>query len=60
MKALKPRHIMYSSCNATTLHRDWKLLADDYEMQALQPIDMFPFTHHFEVLAVLKRRTEIV
>ena len=60
MKALKPRHIMYSSCNATTLHRDWKLLADDYEMQALQPVDMFPFTHHFEVLAVLKRRTEIV
>jgi len=59
MKALKPRQILYSSCNAMTLHRDWQLLADQYELKSLKPIDMFPFTHHFEVLAWLTRRTDI-
>ncbi|MCA9051946.1 MAG: methyltransferase [Planctomycetaceae bacterium] len=46
--------ILYSSCNPTTLRRDLDLLRD-FELQELHPFDMFPFTHHMEVLAVLKR-----
>ncbi len=52
IQSLKPRLIVYSSCNAKTLHRDAHLLAPDYRLEHLQPFDMFPFTNHFEVLAV--------
>lgn len=58
MKALRPRQILYSSCNATTLYRDWQLMGDQYTLQFLQPFDMFPFTPHFEVLALLVRTAE--
>ena len=53
--ALKSPRVIYSSCNATTLQRDVQLLASDYRVEFLQPFDMFPFTHHFEVLALLTR-----
>jgi len=51
IQSLKPRLIVYSSCNAKTLHRDAHLLSPDYHIEYLQPFDMFPFTNHFEVLA---------
>jgi len=55
LQALKSPRIIYSSCNAATLHRDVQLLASEYRVEFLQPFDMFPFTHHFEVLALLRR-----
>lgn len=56
IQALNPRLLLYSSCNPVTLQRDIQLLASDYQMDHLQPFDMFPFTHHFEVLALLVRK----
>lgn len=51
---LSPSYLIYSSCNADTLHRDILELKSQYEIQSLQIFDMFPFTSHFETLAVLK------
>ncbi len=56
IQSLTPRLLLYSSCNASTLHRDIKRLAADYQIEHLQPFDMFPFTQHFEVLGMLVRR----
>ena len=56
IQTVKPRHIVYSSCNPVTLQRDLQLLASNYQIDHLQPFDMFPFTHHFEVLALLLRK----
>lgn len=57
IQSLRPRLLLYSSCNASTLNRDIERIAADYQIEHLQPFDMFPFTQHFEVLAVLVRRT---
>jgi len=54
IQTLRPRHLVYSSCNPVTLHRDVQLLASGYTVGQLQPFDMFPFTPHFEVLALLR------
>ena len=56
IQTMKPRLLLYSSCNPVTLQRDLQLLAFDYHVNYLQPFDMFPFTHHFEVLALLVRK----
>ena len=50
---LAPGYLFYSSCNAQTLHRDILHLEEQYQIQSLQIFDMFPFTSHFETLAVL-------
>lgn len=50
---LKPTHLLYSSCNAETLRRDLSQLESQYQINSLQLFDMFPFTNHFETLAVL-------
>ncbi|MBY0414083.1 MAG: hypothetical protein K2Q18_07950, partial [Bdellovibrionales bacterium] len=51
----RPRLVIYSSCNAETLARDYLEFKKDYEIQSTQIFDMFPFTAHFETLIVLKR-----
>lgn len=51
---LKPERFIYISCNPATLMRDLKELEKDYEIQEIQPLDMFPFTNHVETIAVLK------
>ena len=43
-----PQHIVYVSCNPSTQARDLSLLSDLYTMEAVQPVDMFPHTHHVE------------
>lgn len=53
---LAPEYLFYSSCNAETLHRDCLQLQSHYQIQSLQIFDMFPFTSHFETLAVLVRK----
>lgn len=50
---LAPTYLFYSSCNVETLQRDILLLGEKYQIQSLQVFDMFPFTSHFETLAVL-------
>jgi 23S rRNA (uracil747-C5)-methyltransferase len=54
IQTLHPRCVVYSSCNPATLHRDVQRLAPGFVLDHLQPFDMFPFTQHFEVLALLR------
>lgn len=51
---LSPQVIIYSSCNANTLQRDCLQLSSQYAIVSLQLFDMFPFTSHFETLAVMR------
>ena len=45
--------IVYVSCNPSTQARDISLLADKYKVDIIQPVDMFPHTHHIENIALL-------
>ncbi len=49
--------VVYVSCNPATQARDLQLLNEAYEIIRLQPLDMFPHTHHIENVALLKLRT---
>ena len=52
-----PDRIVYVSCNPATQARDVALLDARYEVAAVQPVDMFPHTHHVEnVIKLVKRR----
>jgi 23S rRNA (uracil1939-C5)-methyltransferase len=52
---LKPKKIVYVSCEPTTLSRDLGLFAENgYSLQRLSLIDMFPQSYHMEVVALLK------
>jgi 23S rRNA (uracil1939-C5)-methyltransferase len=56
LRKLLPRTILYISCNPETQVRDIKELLTIYDIQAIQPVDMFPQTSHIENIVVLKRR----
>ncbi len=51
-----PARIVYVSCNPATQARDLALLDADYRVVAVQPVDMFPHTHHVENVVKLVRR----
>jgi len=54
---LKPQKIVYVSCNPTTLARDLKSFCEeDYRLENVQPVDMFPHTFHIESVTTLSRR----
>lgn len=46
--------IVYVSCNTATQARDIALLAEKYNVEKIQPVDMFPHTHHIECVALLQ------
>jgi 23S rRNA (uracil1939-C5)-methyltransferase len=51
---LKPKRIIYVSCNPTTQVRDLKLFEKDgYVLKKIQPVDMFPQTYHIENVALM-------
>ncbi|MDE5800911.1 MAG: 23S rRNA (uracil(1939)-C(5))-methyltransferase RlmD, partial [Paramuribaculum sp.] len=52
----RPEKIVYVSCNPATQARDLELLDGEYKVVAVQPVDMFPHTHHVENVAKLIRR----
>jgi len=51
---IKPKRIVYVSCNPATLARDLKILEEVYELKEVSICDMFPFTHHIECVTSLK------
>lgn len=54
--AAEPKRIVYVSCNPATQARDLQLLDGKYKVTAVQPVDMFPHTHHVENVVQLEKR----
>lgn len=54
----EPKRIVYVSCNPATQARDLQLLDVKYKVKAVQPVDMFPHTHHVENVVLLELRNE--
>lgn len=52
----EPERIVYVSCNPATQARDLALLDEKYKVVRVQPVDMFPHTHHVENVVKLQRR----
>ena len=48
------KRIVYISCNSSTQARDLSLLDEKYKVTNIQPVDMFPQTHHVENIVVLE------
>ena len=53
IKKIKAEKVIYISCNPATLVRDLAKLEEKYEIKEIQPLDMFPFSHHVEVVCCL-------
>ena len=56
MVKMQPKRIVYVSCNPATQARDLSLLDAKYKVMAVQPVDMFPYTHHVENVVLLEKR----
>ncbi|SHJ86528.1 23S rRNA m(5)U-1939 methyltransferase [Arenibacter nanhaiticus] len=55
---ISPEKVVYVSCNSATQARDLELMKDDYEIAKVQPVDMFPQTHHVENVVLLRKRSK--
>ena len=52
---LAPERVVYISCNPETLARDLKWFGREYQVDQIQPYDMFPFTDHVESVVLLNK-----
>jgi 23S rRNA (uracil1939-C5)-methyltransferase len=53
---IKPKRIVYISCEPSTLARDLEYLKNDYNIEVVQPVDMFPRSFHVETIVGLYRK----
>lgn len=51
---VRPKKLVYISCNPATLVRDLSALEEVYEVKKIKPVDMFPFTSHVECVALME------
>lgn len=60
MLNMKPRKIVYVSCDSATLSRDLKILCRDneYQISRVQPVDMFPHSVHVETVCLLSKKRQ--
>ena len=56
---VRPRKLVYISCNPATLVRDLKELEEEYDIGGIKPVDMFPYTKHVECCSVLYLKNSI-
>ena len=54
IKKIKPSRLVYISCEPSTLARDLEILSDTYDIEFVQPVDMFPRSFHIENIASMK------
>ena len=54
---IAPEKIVYVSCNPATQARDLAILSSDYKIEKVQPLDMFPQTHHVENVVLLEKKS---
>jgi len=55
---IEPAKVVYVSCNPATQARDIALMMEKYNVSAVQPVDMFPHTHHVENVVLLTKKQE--
>ena len=58
VKKIKPRTVIYVSCDPITLARDLNLFKDTYDIVKVQPVDMFPNTLHVETVVLLEKKPQ--
>ena len=51
---IKPKRLVYISCNPATLIRDLAKFEEEYIIKSIKPVDMFPYTSHVECVAILE------
>ena len=56
---IKPKKIVYISCNPATLVRDLADFEEYYDIKTIIPVDMFPWTSHVECVAVLQLKQDM-
>lgn len=54
LNRIEAKRIVYVSCNPATQARDVEILMHKYDVKAIQPVDMFPQTHHVENVMLLE------
>ncbi|WP_299325206.1 23S rRNA (uracil(1939)-C(5))-methyltransferase RlmD [uncultured Maribacter sp.] len=53
---IAPKKVVYVSCNSATQARDLELMKEMYDITKVQPVDMFPQTHHVENIVLLEKK----
>ena len=56
---IRPKKIVYISCNPATLIRDLADFENEYDIKTIIPVDMFPYTSHVECVSVLQLKQDM-